>query len=95
MATFVPGPISAFGLQGSAESYWIRRRYGSRVLSFPCASMARGGLGAPSMARGGLGAPVIHLPTSTFDNPTRLWLVTEGISYEFCLSYDINGPQRY
>jgi hypothetical protein len=74
----------AFGLQGSANSYSIRCLDGSRFLPFP----------SPYMAGGSLGASVIHLPTSTFDNPTRLWLVTEGISYEFGLSYDINGPQQ-
>lgn len=65
---------SAFGLQGSAKSYSIRRLFGSTLLASPR-------------------APVIYSPTSTFDNPSRLWLVTSGISYEFSLTYDINGPQ--
>ena len=65
---------SAFGLQGSAKSYSIRRLYGSGLLASPR-------------------APVIYSTNSTFDNPTRLWLVTNGISYEFGLAYDINGRQ--
>ncbi len=77
----------AFDTYGDFRS-WAHRKFGLQgaTKDYDICRL-RGGLMASPRA------PVIYSSTSTFDNPTRVWLKARGITREFSLTYDINGRQ--
>ncbi len=78
----------AFDTYGDFRS-WAHRNFNLQgsAKDYDICRLRNGGLMASPRA------PVVYSPNSDFDNPTRLWLKTRVITYEFYLAYDINGRQ--